>query len=102
MVDALVRAFQHRPERFHAVRVDPAAHGRQLLVEELLGVAALGWFGRHSHYGWAYCHRHAGRMISAVSVGYVCGLGQHWMRGFERWEGPPHLPTRLAIGGDTA
>ena len=74
-----------------------------LEVEELMDLAALGWFGRHPQYGWAYCHRHARRMISDRSVGYVCGLGHHWMKGLERWEGPPQLPPRLTIGGgDTA
>ncbi len=75
---------------------------RNLEVEELMDLAALGWFGKHPQYGWAYCHRHARRMISDRSIGYVCGLGQHWMTGLERWEGPPQLPARLTIGGDTA
>ena len=48
-----------------------------LEVEELMDLAALGWFGRHPDYGWAYCHQHARRIISDASVGYVCGLGQH-------------------------
>lgn len=72
-----------------------------LEVEELMDLAALGWFGRHPRYGWAYCHQHARRMISDASIGYVCGFGQHWMTGLERWEGPPQLPARLTIGGDT-
>ena len=73
-----------------------------LEIEELMDLAALGWFGRHPQYGWAYCHQHARRMISDASIGYVCGLGQYWMKGLERWEGPPQLPARLTIGGDTA
>ncbi len=74
-----------------------------LEVEQLMDLAALGWFGRHPEYGWVYCHRHARRMISDGSIGYVCGLGHHWMNGLKRWEGPPRLPTRLTIGGgDTA
>ena len=69
-----------------------------LEVEELMDLAALGWFGRHPQDGWAYCHQHARRMISDASIGYVCGLGQHWMTGLERWESPPQLPARLTIG----
>ena len=71
-----------------------------LEAEELMDLAALGWLGRHPQYGWAYCHQHARRMISDGSIGYVCGLGPHWMTGLERWEGPPQLPARLTIGGD--
>ena len=73
-----------------------------LEVEELMDLAALGWFGRHPQHGWAYCHQHARKMISDASIGYVCGLGQYWMTGFQRWEGPPQLPPSLTIGGDTA
>ena len=73
-----------------------------LEVEELMDLAALGWFGRQPESGWAHCHQNARRIISDVSVGYVCGLGRHWMTGLERWEGPPQLPARLTIGGDTA
>ena len=73
-----------------------------LEVEELMDLAALGWFGRQPESGWAHCHQNARRIISDASVGYVCGLGQHWMTGLERWEGPPQLPARLTIGGDTA
>ena len=61
--------------------------------EDLMDLAALGWFGRHPQYGWAYCHQHARRMISDASIGYVCGLGQHWMKGLERWEGPPQAAS---------
>ena len=73
-----------------------------LEVEELMDLAALGWFGRQPEAGWAHCHQNARRIISDASVGYVCGLGQHWMIGLERWEGPPQLPARLTIGRDTA
>ncbi len=73
-----------------------------LEVEELRDLAALGWFGRQPESGWAHCHQHARRIISDASIGYVCGLGQHWMTGLARWEGPPLLPARLTIGGDTA
>ena len=73
-----------------------------LSLEELMDLAALGWFGRQSESGWAHCHQHSRRIISEASIGYVCGLGQHWMKGLERWEGPPQLPARLTIGGDTA
>ena len=73
-----------------------------LEVEELMDLAALGWFGRQPESGWAHCHQNARRTISDASIGYVCGLGQHWMTGLERWEGPPQLPARLTIGGDTA
>lgn len=71
-------------------------------VEELMDLAALGWFGRHPENGWAHYHQHARRIISDASIGYVCGLGQHWMTGLERWEAPPQLPARLTIGGDVA
>ena len=67
-----------------------------------MDLAALGWFGRQPESGWAHCHQNARRIISDASIGYVCGLGQHWMKGLERWEGPPQLPARLTIGGDTA
>ncbi len=73
-----------------------------LSLEELMDLAALGWFGRHPESGWAHCHQHARRIISDDSIGYVCGLAQHWMTGLERWEAPPQLPPRLTIGGDTA
>ena len=73
-----------------------------LEVEELMDLAALGWFGRQPESGWAHCHQHARTIISDASIGYVCGLGQHWMAGLERWEGPPRLPARLTIGEDTA
>ena len=62
-----------------------------LELDELMDLAALGWFGRHPQDGWAHCHQHARRMISDASIDYVCGLGQHWMTGLERWEGPPQL-----------
>ena len=72
-----------------------------LSLEELMDLAALGWFGRHPRDGWTHFHHHARRMISATSIDYVCELGQHWMTGLERWEGPPQLPVRLTIGGDS-
>ncbi|MCY4400662.1 MAG: hypothetical protein OXE96_15180 [Gemmatimonadetes bacterium] len=72
-----------------------------LEVEELIDLAALGWFGRQPESGWAHWHQHARRIISDASVGYVCGLGQHWMTGLRLWEGPPQLPARLTIGGAT-
>ena len=73
-----------------------------LSLEELMDLAALGWFGRQPESGWAHCHQHARSIISEASIGYVCGLGQHWMTGLERWEGPPQLPAHLTISGDTA
>ena len=73
-----------------------------LEVEELMDLAALGWFGRQPESGWAHCHQNAQRIISDASIGYVCGLGQHWMTGLERWEGPPQLPARLTMGEGTA
>ena len=73
-----------------------------LSLEELMDLAALGWFGRQTESGWAHCHQNARRIISTASIDYVCGLGQHWMAGLERWEAPPQLPASLTIGGDTA
>ena len=71
-------------------------------LEELMDLAALGWFGRQPESGWTHCHQHARRIVSDASVDYICGLGEHWMTGLERWERPPQLPARLTMGGDTA
>lgn len=73
-----------------------------LSLDELMDLAALGWFGRHPQDGWSHCHQHARRIISTAYIDYVCGHGQHWMTGLERWEGPPQLPPRLTIGGRDA
>ena len=94
------------PASFETNKVESYQRLRRMVsdlsLQELMDLAALGWFGRHPRDGWAHCHQHARRIISAASIDYVCGLGQHWMTGLERWERPPQLPARLTIGGEDA
>lgn len=71
---------------------------RDLSVEELMDLAALGWFGRQRGSGWGHCHQHARDIISEASIDYVCGLGRHWLTGLEKWKKPPDVPESFTKG----
>ena len=68
---------------------------RELTLEERRDLAALAWFGRQRRSGWEFLHAHARRIIFDGTIEYECGLGAYWLKGLERWEQPPEVPTSL-------
>ena len=69
-----------------------------LNAEELMDLAALGWFGRQRQSAWGHLHQHARDIISKASIDYVCGLGRYWMQGWDRWKQPPDVPESFTKG----
>ena len=70
---------------------------RGLMLEERMDLAALAWFGKLRQSGWAFCHQNARKTIGN-DLNYECGIGAHWLTGFERWEKVPELPATLVSG----
>ena len=70
---------------------------RDLTLEERMDLAALAWFGKLRQSGWTACHQNARKTIGD-DLNYECGLGAHWLSGYERWEKVPELPANLTSG----
>lgn len=70
---------------------------RDLTLEEGMDLAALAWFGKLRQSGWTACHQNARKTIGD-DLNYECGLGAHWLSGYERWEKVPELPANLTSG----
>ena len=63
-------------------------HFAGLTREERVDLVALAWFSRDTGDSWTDLHKQAAETIGN-SFGYEIGLGNKWLEGYLKWEGPP-------------